>query len=314
MQQIDVDWQGCGFLKTGALISSAMTWCYFVFLIFLSFGVGGVAHAAEEPRHISLDGQTNFRDLGGYETADGRVVKWGEIFRSGELPRLSDKDLDRLGLLSIRTVINFLTPAETEARGKDRLPDGVQEIALPIAGGGDDLALLVLEARKTGDFSGVPPELNEDIHRILIRDASAEYAALLRVAANPANRPLIFHCSHGVHRTGTAAAILLSTLGVPWETVREDYLLSNKYRAEEIDHRLNELKTLAAKSQGVPPEAVDTANMEAFYRLQGAYIDASLDEAVQLHGSMEAYIRDGLGLREDEITKLRDQLLVSPPK
>jgi protein-tyrosine phosphatase len=169
---------------------------------------------------------------------------------------------------------------------------------------------LVLEARKTGDFSGIPPELNADIHRILITEAEEEYATLLRAVADPANRPLVFHCSHGVHRTGTAAAILLSVLGVPWETVREDYLLSNHYRAQENDRRLAELTALAAESQGVPPDAVDTTNMEAFYRLQGAYIDASLEEAVRQHGSMEAYARDGLGLTEAEIEALREQLLV----
>jgi protein-tyrosine phosphatase len=268
--------------------------------------------AGERQRHLPLDGQSNFRDLGGYQTTDGREVKWGEVFRSGELPRLSDADVDRLDSLGVRTVVNFLTPAEIEQRGEDRLPEGVREIAAPIAGGGDDLALLVLDARKTGDFSRVPPELNADVHRILITDAKGEYAALLRVAADPTNRPLVFHCSHGVHRTGTAAAILLSVLGVPWETVREDYLLSNRYRANEIDRRLAELTQLAADSQGVAPDAVDTTNMEAFYRLQGAYIDASLEEAVQAHGSMEAYVRDGLGLTEDEIEALRDQLLVSP--
>jgi protein-tyrosine phosphatase len=262
---------------------------------------------------VPLDGQSNFRDLGGYQTADGREVKWGEVFRSGELPRLSDADVDRLDALGVRTVVNFLTPAEIEQRGEDRLPDGVREIEAPIAGAGDDLALLVLEARKTGDFSGIPPELNADIHRILITEAEEEYATLLRAVADPANRPLVFHCSHGVHRTGTAAAILLSVLGVPWETVREDYLLSNHYRAQENDRRLAELTALAAESQGVPPDAVDTTNMEAFYRLQDAYIDASLEEAVQQHGSMDAYVREGLGLTEAEIEALRDQLLVSPP-
>jgi protein-tyrosine phosphatase len=272
--------------------------------------VPALAQADEAQRHVPLDGQTNFRDLGGYQTADGREVKWGEVFRSGELPRLSDADVDRLDALGVRTVVNFLTPAEIEQRGEDRLPEGVREINAPIAGAGDDLALLVLEARKTGDFSGIPPELNADIHRILITEAEEEYATLLRAVADPANRPLVFHCSHGVHRTGTAAAILLSVLGVPWETVREDYLLSNHYRAQETDRRLAELTALAAESQGVPPDAVDTTNMEAFYRLQGAYIDASLEEAVRQHGSMEAYARDGLGLTEAEIEALREQLLV----
>jgi protein-tyrosine phosphatase len=269
-----------------------------------------LAQADEAQRHVPLDGQSNFRDLGGYQTADGREVKWGEVFRSGELPRLSDADVDRLDALGVRSVVNFLTPAEIEQRGEDRLPDGVREIEAPIAGAGDDLALLVLEARKTGDFSGIPPELNADIHRILITEAEEEYATLLRAVADPANRPLVFHCSHGVHRTGTAAAILLSVLGVPWETVRDDYLLSNHYRADEIDRRLAELRALAAESQGVPPDAVDTTNMEAFYRLQGAYIDASLEEAVHQHGSMEAYAREGLGLTEAEIEALREQLLV----
>jgi protein-tyrosine phosphatase len=273
-----------------------------------------LAQDGDGRRRVPLDGQSNFRDVGGYENLDGRQVKWGEVFRSGRLLSLSDADVDRLESLGVRTVVNFLTPAEIEHAGEDRLPGGVKEIAAPIAGGGDDLALLVLEARKTGDFSAVPPELNSDIHRILVTDAKEEYAALLRVAADPANRPLVFHCSHGVHRTGTAAAILLSALGVPWETVQDDYLLSSLYRTEEIDRRLAELRDLAAENQGVPAESVDTTNMEAFYRLQGAYIDASLQEAIEKHGSMDAYIRDGLGLSEDEIKALRDQLLVAPAR
>jgi hypothetical protein len=110
----------------------------------------GLAQAGDDQRHVLLDGQSNFRDLGGYETADGRKVRWGEVFRSGRLPSLSDADVGRLESLGVTTVVNFLTPAEIEHAGADRLPEGVREIAAPIAGGGDDLALLVLEARPTG--------------------------------------------------------------------------------------------------------------------------------------------------------------------
>ena len=93
-----------------------------------------LAQADEAQRHVPLDGQSNFRNLGGYQAADGREVKWGEVFRSGELPRLSDADVDRLDALGVRTVVNFLTPAEIEQRGEDRLPEGVREIEAPIAG------------------------------------------------------------------------------------------------------------------------------------------------------------------------------------
>lgn len=83
-------------------------------------------------RHVALDGQPNFRDVGGYETTDGRTVKWGEVYRSGELPRLSDEDVAKLEELDIRTVVSFLTEKEIEARGPDRLPEGVEEQPRPM--------------------------------------------------------------------------------------------------------------------------------------------------------------------------------------
>ena len=286
-----------------------------ILLLVICLVIFNTVQATQENTQVTLEGQPNFRDIGGYQTSDGRTVKKGLVYRSGELPRLTDHDVQKLDELGIKTVINFLTLSEIESRGRDRLPEGVNEIPMPMETGNmGELAEAIQYARATGDFTEVPPELNAEIHRILIDQGREYYADLLRELAKPGSKPLVFHCSHGVHRTGTAAAILLSALGVPWETVREDYLLSNKYRAEEIDRRLEELKTLAAEKQGVPPETVDTTNMEAFYRLQGSYIDASLDEAIQEHGSMEAYIRNVLGLTDDEIKKLRDQLLISSPK
>jgi|GEM_PF-5963588 len=51
------------------------------------------------------------------------------------------------------------------------------------------------------------------------------------------------------------------------------------------------------------------ANMEAFLIQEGAYIDASLEEMNQEHGSVEGYIRAGLGLGQQEVRRLRDELL-----
>jgi protein-tyrosine phosphatase len=214
--------------------------------------------------------------------------------------------------LDIKTVVNFLTEEEIEARGEYRLPEGVREVRLPLAGGdaeGGGLAGAVFKARQTGDFSDVPVELNAEIHRLIVREADQQYAALLRELADAKNRPLVFHCSHGVHRTGTAAAIVLSALGVPWETVREDYLLSNECRKEEVARRVKQLRYQAAKNQGIPPEQVDMANINAFYILQPSYIDASLEEAVKQHGSMEGYLRRGLGVDDELIERLRRDLL-----
>jgi protein-tyrosine phosphatase len=261
-------------------------------------------------RHVPLEGQTNFRDLGGYETDDGRTVKWGQVYRSGRLSKLTDHDLVHLESLGIRTVVNLLTEDDIEVYGRNRLPIGAREASMPIdSDTATELANLTNDALKSGDFSMIPGELNSDIHRILIHDGQQQYAALLREIANLANRPLVFHCSHGVHRTGTGAAILLSALGVPWETVREDYLLSNTYRHDEVRRRLVQLRQLAAEKQGIVPEEVDMGNMEAFLIQDGSYIDASYDEIIKVNGSMSEYISEGLGLTESVLIPLQESLL-----
>jgi protein-tyrosine phosphatase len=289
-------------------LDSGMTRTAFWLIFFIQLSLSAVAAATE--RHVELEGQSNFRDIGGYVTTDGRRVKWGEVYRSGELHTLSDADVEKLDTLGLKSVANFLTEREIESRGHDRLPDGTREIPLPMETGNlGEMAGVIEEARGTGDFSKVPVELNPEIHRVLINEGREYYATLLREIADPSNRPMVYHCSHGVHRTGTATAILLSALGVPWEIVRDDYLLSNKYRKEEVDRRVNELRLLAADTFLVEPEEVDLTNIEAFYVLESTYIDASLDEAVKQYGSMENYIREGLGITDEELASLREQLL-----
>ena len=96
---------------------------------------------------------------------------------------------------------------------------------------------------------------------------------------------------------------------MPWETVREDYLLSNKYRKAEVQKRIAELRDMAAKRQGISPDQVDMTNINAFYVLEAAYIDATLDEINKEFGSMDNYVREGLGLSDAEVQQLRDALV-----
>ncbi|MBG7609417.1 MAG: tyrosine-protein phosphatase [Anaerolineae bacterium] len=278
--------------------------------IALILSVFTTAIAQNEARVVNLEGQANFRDIGGYKTKDGRVLKMGKVYRSGELPKLTDKDIETLESLNVNTLVNFLMKEEIEKRGRDRLPEGVREIFVPIDS--DVAAELTKEvnlARDTGDFSKIPVELNPEVHRLLTEVGAESYAALIREIIKDKDGALIYHCSHGVHRTGTATAIILSLVGVPWESVRQDYLLSNETRRQEVKKRIVQLGKMTAKTQGIPFEQVDMTNIKAFYILEGEYIDATRDEIIKNYGSFENYAKKGLGLSGEEIKTLKNTLL-----
>lgn len=267
--------------------------------------------ASSIARHIPLEGEPNFREFGGFETADGKKVRTGKVYRSGKLSKLTDADVQELEQLGIKTVVNFLSPNEIAHDGADRLPDGVKHISIPIdpRTGLEGILEELIHARKTGDFSKIPPDVNPEIHRVLVGEAREQYAQLIRTVLDEDNLPLVFHCSHGVHRTGTAAAIMLSALGVPWDAVREDYLLSNECRKEQNDKRIGQLRDLAAEHSGVAPQEVDTANIRAFYVLDGSYIDASKETVKKDYGSFDQYLLEGLELTQEEVAALRELML-----
>ena len=261
----------------------------------------------ENERRIELAGQDNFRDLGGYETTDGRRVKWRHLYRSGELTELSDGDVARLAELGIRTVVDLRGEAEAEKKGPDRLPAGASLTSISIEPG--DLSPILGPAFTTGDFSVVPGNLLFQIYRDYVRSWRHRLGALLHVAADPANHPLVFHCTQGKDRAGIAAAILLSALGVPWETVVEDYLLSNIQRRERIGAELRTMRASAARQRGISPDEVDMTNIHGLFFVHTSYLGAAHDEIATRHGSVEGFIRDGIGWSDSDLHRLRDGLL-----
>jgi len=281
---------------------------FVLIIIFLTFNCQEKTNDADTiNRSIALEGQPNFRDIGAYETGSGEHIKTDILYRSGTLSRLTDSDVEKLKSLNIKTVVNFLTEEERNKNGEDILPEGVKSIYLPISGQNNE-AVAILKARENGDFSDVPSDFNFKIHGILVEDAKAEYAELFHILADKESYKIVFHCSHGIHRTGTAASIILSILGVPWEKVREDYLLSNEYRKEEIEKRIAALTSLARENPDISDQEKNLENIEAFYVLKGEYVDGTKTTIENNYESFEHYLQD-IGVQEMEIEKIKDILI-----
>jgi protein-tyrosine phosphatase len=259
-----------------------------------------------EARQVELERQPNFRDLGGYKTSDGRTVKWGLLYRSGALSKLTDADLEKLRARKIATIIDFRAEVEVE-KAPDRLPGGVRSLHLPV---GSDTNINALNlAIKAGDLSGFEEGYLVEANRKFVREFTSAYQELLKQLDDPAHRPLLWHCTLGKDRAGLGAAIVLLVLGVPEKDVMEDYLLSNQYRAQEMRREMADFK----RKQNTPlEEGKAKRNEQVFQALIEArreYLQAALDEIIKEYGSWEAYVRKGLAVNKRQQKRLQRQLL-----
>ena len=255
-----------------------------------SVPIGAPVTVAAHTRVLPLQGGRNFRDLGGYRTADGRTVKWGLLYRSGQMHDLTAADYAYLQKLGIRTVCDFRDTRERT--GEPTLwPAGQKPKVLS-----DDYTLDVSAMKLPGD----PTTWTHDQ---VVTAMTATYPQLLDQFNGQYRRmfaellagdvPLAFHCTAGKDRTGVAAALLLTALGVPRATVIEDYLLSNRHMAPAPAHPTGFWAKLS-------PEAA-----RAFAGVDRRYIDAVFAVTDRHPGGTMGYLRDELGLGPSQIAKLR---------
>ena len=263
-------------------------------LLTVPAGVGASAPApVAAPAHVRvlpLQGGRNFRELGGYRTVDGRTVKWGLLYRSGQMHDLTPADYAYLQKLGIRTVCDFRDTRERTVE-PSQWPAGRTPRILS-----DDYALDMSGLRLPGDpstwtKSQVVAAMTATYPRLLDQFRGQYARMFAELLAGHA--PLAFHCTAGKDRTGVAAALLLSALGVPRTTIIEDYLLSNRHMAP-----------MPAQPTGfwakLSPEAA-----RAFAGVDRRYIDAVFAVTDRHPGGTMGYLKDEMGLDAARIAKLR---------
>jgi protein-tyrosine phosphatase len=258
---------------------------------------------------IPLDSLPNLRDLGGWETVDGRMVRYGMLFRSTALDKLSDDDgrvlADRLG---VRTIYDLRTAGEVET-APDRVPDGVAFVNLDVladdaessqAGTGDLLADPVAFKQELGGGQNAATYAKGYREIVSLPSAVDGYRRLYMDFMDAGNLAALFHCTTGKDRTGWAAAALLLILGVPEEDVFREFMLTN-------DQLLPQIKPVFDKFAAA---GGDPDDLLPFLGVQRDYLETAFDEMRKQFGTIEGYFDDGLGIDADARDGLREILTV----
>lgn len=244
-------------------------------------------------RHFPLTGAVNFRDLGGYLTSDGRRVKWRHVYRSDSLADLTDTDAKTVASLGLRVLLDLRHESEREKKPNRPLP-GTPPATHPIGFlPRSNPEMLGRVAAGTMTKQVLDDWYHDSYRRFPQEPTYAQLVEKLRVGQP---FPLLIHCTSGKDRTGFAAAVVLMALGVPRQTIIDDFMLSNRYRRD--------LRFLVG-------EKADQEVLEVLASVRPSYLEATFDAIDAEWGSDEAYLRRALGLSEAQQKALQDTLLES---
>jgi protein-tyrosine phosphatase len=235
-------------------------------------------------RSLPLTGASNFRDLGGYAGHGGRPVRWRRIFRSDHLADLTPADVAQVTELGLTRVCDF--------RGtQERVP---QACVLPqVKVHALSIEPTVVQGMKSLLASGQAPtvqdtvRLMEQTYRDFVLHNSVRFAELFGHLLE-SDAPLVFHCTAGKDRTGFAAALILTALGVPKAVVMQDYLLTN------------DLYRMPHTSAPFAPQEV----LNVLWRVQPNFLEAAFHAVETEYGSLQHYLAKTLGMGAPEMARL----------
>lgn len=247
-------------------------------------------------RVLSLVEGSNFRDIGGYKSQNGKSVKWGLIFRSGSLANLNEQDLKLIESLKLDEIVDLRSSDERQIAPTKI--DGVNYHAVGYS------------------FGNLLPKTNDGTKTDMLnlyRNMPHRFAPQLKLVFKELlafEGPVLYNCAAGQDRTGFTTAMVLSALGVPKTTIFEDYHLSTIYRVPKneqpkIDLTLfkdNAAAQMFAHYKGDPkyqtPMPLKTENNIAF--LEGAFMEIN-----EKWGSVDNYLMKEIGLSKQDIAKLK---------
>lgn len=266
-------------------------------------------------RLVNLDGTDNFRDCGGYETIEGRRVKWGLLYRSDQLSNISERDVAFLKNMGLKTIVDYRSKSEASAAPNKEIfgvntysLDPNAKIAQLAADSIDDVNKSILDLLKEHKFHpekyGDPEEnMYKQYKKFIYSDSSKKaYRELIKLILDEHNLPLVQHCRGGKDRTGFGVAIILLALGVREECVIYDYALTTQYRVTKNKKQMNLYKKYTKDEQTL-------TLLSTLQQSKAIYMETAINEMKKTYGSIDSYLKDALGIDQDVKEKLKEIFL-----
>lgn len=261
---------------------------------------GGYYTVAAE-RVVRAPDMSNMRELGGYNTADGKsFVRHGVLLRSDAPCRLTDEGMRTLERFGVGAVIDFRTPGERRGN-EDPAVKGARSVLLsPITDEVNAYAIDMgnLTEKDLRYMKSISADLGDVYAKIVTR---SEFGEAFRLIAGQ-GRGVLFHCAAGKDRTGIQAVVLLLALGVPRDTAIYDYMLTNEVRGPHIGKMV---KLFTGRFGAEYRELV-----EAFFSVKRRFIDGALEVIDAYPGGFDGYLRNALGVDGETLEKVKDICLI----
>ena len=267
----------------------------------------------EKEHFLPVTGIVNARDLGGYTTPDGMMVKSGLLIRGASLATAKDSDLAVLSDLHVVKVIDFRSSFEKKGK-ENRLLPGAAYIDLPIQPVNNEEASSLMTKHKSFNlsklimiaaFNDKAKTFAREMYPLMVMrpECQRQFAAFLREVVETTNGSVFFHCTQGKDRTGLAAAFLLSALGVDRETVIADFDKTNEVYGRDVRKYCRRVKFFGGKEEEIAVvNSFIGANTDNFIR--------ALDLINTEYGSMDVYLHEVLGLTEADLKTLKERYLM----
>ncbi len=246
---------------------------------------------------VYLKSVLNFRDIGGMPAEKSKRIRKGIIFRSANPDRISKKDIARLDLLKICTIVDLRAPSEVKIR--NGYLNHIDRLSLPL-----DFEQATRSKLKPLLFKKNSEALIDDVSNSLyieILDATLPAARkVFELLLSPQGQSILIHCQAGKDRTGVMCALIHLAMGVDKQYIIDDYLKSNDALIPYFRKMLLKRKILYLGF--LPAKAILYA-----ITVRQRNIESVLDRVANHYGGIEGYLL-AAGFDITRLSELRKKL------